>query len=283
MDVVTHLRSTEPVARASTLIRAGFARTSLRTAVASGALVAIRRGWLALPDAPEDIVTAVLLGGRLGCVSLADRLGLWTPPTEVLHIAAPRHSGRVLTDTDGVVLHWRSARWRDNPSPLESPADMVGQLAGCLDREDAVAVIDSALHHGVVSWVEVESALASRPSLLVEIDGAAEGGGESLARVRLRRRGIQVSVQARIDEVGRVDLLVGDRLVIEIDGRRWHTDPTAFERDRERDLELARLGYRVIRLSYLQVTLEWARVEQSILKIIARREHLWPSRRAPGA
>jgi very-short-patch-repair endonuclease len=283
MDVVTHLRRTEPAARASVLIRAGFTRASLRSAVASGALVTIRMGWLALPDAPVDVVTAVLIGGRLGCVSLANHLGLWTPPAELLHVAVPHHSGRALVGAPGAVLHWRSARWRDNPSPLESRADMVRQLAICLEREDAVATIDSALHSGAVSWLEVESALASLPSVLAVIDGAAEGGGESLARCRLGRRGIPVRAQARIDGVGRVDLLVGERLVLEIDGRRWHTDPASFERDRERDLELARLGYRVIRLSYLQVTLDWARVERSILEITTRREHLWPRGQAPMA
>ncbi|MDF1478715.1 DUF559 domain-containing protein [Leifsonia sp. H3M29-4] len=281
MDVAAHLRSTEPAARASALIRAGFTRAGLRSAVASGAVVQVRPGWLAIPDAPIEIVAAVRLGGRLGCVYLADHLGLWAPASDVLHVAVPQHAGRALVGTPGVVLHWRSARWRDNPSPLESRADMVKQLATCLASEDAVATIDSALHAGAVSWLEVESALASVPSMLAEIDGAAESGGESLARCRLRRRGIPVRAQVRIGTLGRVDLLVGDRLVLEIDGRRWHTDPSSFERDRERDLELAILGYRVIRLSHLQVTLDWARAERGILQLIARREHLWPRGRVP--
>ncbi|WP_275757327.1 endonuclease domain-containing protein [Salinibacterium metalliresistens] len=244
-------------------------------------MVQVRPGWLAIPDAPIEIVAAVRLGGRLGCVYLADHLGLWAPASDVLHVAVPQHAGRALVGTPGVVLHWRSARWRDNPSPLESRADMVKQLATCLASEDAVATIDSALHAGAVSWLEVESALASVPSMLAEIDGAAESGGESLARCRLRRRGIPVRAQVRIGTLGRVDLLVGDRLVLEIDGRRWHTDPSSFERDRERDLELAILGYRVIRLSHLQVTLDWARAERGILQLIARREHLWPRGRVP--
>lgn len=279
MDVAAHLRSTEPVARASTLIHAGATPARIRSAVASGTLVVIRKGWLALPDAPDAIVSAVLLGGRLGCVSLADHLGLWTPAAELLHVAVPMHSGRAIIGEPGVVLHWRSARWRDNPSPLESRADMVRQLAVCLDLEDAVATIDSALHSGAVGRLEVGSALASLPAVLAQLDGTAEGGGESLARSRLRRRGLRVRTQVMIDGVGRVDLLVGDRLVIEIDGRRWHSDPRSFERDRARDFELAARGYRVIRLSYLQVTLDWARIESGILEMVARREHQWPSGR----
>jgi very-short-patch-repair endonuclease len=60
---------------------------------------------------------------------------------------------------------------------------------------------------------------------------------------------VNVRIGSRI-----VDFLWSDqRLVVETDGYRYHRGRTAFEDDRNRDLELRRLGYDVVRLSYRQV------------------------------
>jgi hypothetical protein len=39
-------------------------------------------------------------------------------------------------------------------------------------------------------------------------------------------------------------------LIVELDGRAYHSDPTAFESDRVRDARLQRAGYRVLRVTY---------------------------------
>ena len=53
----------------------------------------------------------------------------------------------------------------------------------------------------------------------------------------------------------RVDVLVDDwRLVVEADGRRWHTRVTDFERDRWRDNVVTTRGYDVLRFTYRQLT-----------------------------
>jgi very-short-patch-repair endonuclease len=46
------------------------------------------------------------------------------------------------------------------------------------------------------------------------------------------------------------------RLVVEIDGYRFHSSRSAVERDRRRDAELAAAGYRVIRITWRQLTEE---------------------------
>ena len=79
--------------------------------------------------------------------------------------------------------------------------------------------------------------------------------------------------------MGNVDLVVGDRLVVELDGAAWHERPGDFEADRRRDRELAALGYVVIRASYRQVMTEWSEIEEQILRIVRRQGHLWPRRR----
>lgn len=51
-----------------------------------------------------------------------------------------------------------------------------------------------------------------------------------------------------------VDLLwSAGRLVVEIDGFRYHSSPTAFEQDRQRDFELLLSGYYTIRLTHTSV------------------------------
>ena len=107
------------------------------------------------------------------------------------------------------------------------------------------------------------------------VDAGCASGLETLARLHLRGHNLQVRSQVQIMGVGRVDLVVGDRLVLELDSRAHHTDHDAYERDRARDLELVRRGYLVVRVTYLQVMTGWANVERAILEITRRGEHRW--------
>ena len=54
------------------------------------------------------------------------------------------------------------------------------------------------------------------------------------------------------------------RLVVELDSRAFHSDPTAFERDRRRDADLQSWGYRVIRITWRRLDNEPAAVAHTI-------------------
>lgn len=110
-------------------------------------------------------------------------------------------------------------------------------------------------------------------AVLERID-LAESGPETLVRMRLRSLGLRVRSQMVIDGVGRVDLVVGDSLVIEVDSVSHHTDLDAYRRDRERDRRLRAMGYVPVRLTYDQVLNRWPEVEADILAMVRRREHL---------
>ena len=97
-------------------------------------------------------------------------------------------------------------------------------------------------------------------------DGRCESGIESIARYLLQLLGLRVEVQVQIDGVGRVDLLVEGRLIVEIDGRRWHPD---FERDRRRDTSAAIGRYRTLRFTWKQVLYDWPRVQAAVLAALA--------------
>jgi very-short-patch-repair endonuclease len=76
-------------------------------------------------------------------------------------------------------------------------------------------------------------------------------------------------VQVVIRGVGRVDLLVEGRLIVELDGRETHHDDEAFERDRLRDVATAIDGYRSLRLSYRQVMYGWPRAQEAVFAALA--------------
>lgn len=107
---------------------------------------------------------------------------------------------------------------------------------------------------------------------LLRADGICESGTETVFHERSRRirRLHDVRRQVTIAGVGRVDFLIGDRLVIEIDGFAYHSDPEQFEQDRRRDAALSALGYRVLRFSYHQVMSRWPEVEGAVWAAIAR-------------
>ena len=84
---------------------------------------------------------------------------------------------------------------------------------------------------------------------------------------------IGVRAQAEIDGVGIVDLLVGDRLIIECDSQAHHGE-TNYENDRRRDLAARDLGFTTLRLSYQQIWKHWKATQQSLTQEIRTRRHL---------
>jgi len=147
----------------------------------------------------------------------------------------------------------------------------LADMTSCQQRERVVATADSALNLHVLSRAEVAAAI---PNVIQWCDSRSQAGTESIVRVRLRAKRVHALPQAGIRGVGFVDLLVGDRLVIECDSAAFHDGYTS-ERDYDRDLKLVALGYLVIRLKYRHVMHEWDRVEAIILQLVRSGRHLW--------
>lgn len=64
----------------------------------------------------------------------------------------------------------------------------------------------------------------------------------------------QASFPWRTGAANRVDVLIPDhRLIIEADGRRWHTRVQDFDRDRWRDNEATAHGYRTLRFTWVHL------------------------------
>lgn len=105
------------------------------------------------------------------------------------------------------------------------------------------------------------------------LSGKSQSGTESRVRLHLQQRHVPVRPQVHIVGVGRVDLLVGNSLAIELDSRAHHTGAENYAKDRSRDLELVRLGYRVIRLTYQQVFDDWAATQLTLSDVLSSRAH----------
>ena len=244
MEIVEALELLGGVASRDSILRLWTTAGKLSRATHAGQVLRVRKGWYALPDARKDVVAAVRVGGSLTCSRALMSHEVWTMPDERVHVSVPSNASR-LRSLDGVVLHWRRSPGVIHRA-VDPVPDALAHLAECGTREAAIAAIDSALYLGLTNRPELKAVFRSSTSearrRLALADATSESGLETFARLRLRSLGIQYRTQVPIPGVGRVDLLVGKRLVVELDGFRFHTRE-AFEEDRRRDLVLQRLGF----------------------------------------
>lgn len=247
----------------------------IRRALAVGSVRRLRTGWFAGPTADPDVIRAVTAGGAASCITALAVRGVWVPHDRRLHVRRSRRL-RIERLASGLVACDVSHR-RTTPvaAAVDEVLDALDAAAGCLSSEMLTVVVDSALQRGLVERDALVELWAHAPRrvrrALARSDGIAESGTETLVRIRLARHGIALEPQVRIDGK-RVDFLVG-RLIVEVDSKAWHLDEAAYQRDRERDRQLAALGYHVVRLTYEQVMHDWPRVEADLLAIIARGGH----------
>jgi very-short-patch-repair endonuclease len=284
MELLACIRSLGGVAPTYRLLRMGWTGRALKAAVHRGAIVRVRQGWYASAFESADNLAAWRVGGRLTCVSGAAFFGLATRSTDAIHVAVARTASRLrkpsdmrhrLTPESGAVVHWRTRRI--GSAFVESPLTCLIDMCRCESPEFVVAAVDSALHAGLISraaWLRAVADLPLRLRLqLADVDGRSESIIESISRFRCRALGLQVRIQVTLASGVRVDMVIGDRLVVEVDGREYHSNPAAFERDRIRDARLTALGYRVLHFSYKQVMYDWPSVEAAILAAVEHGDH----------
>lgn len=255
-------------------------RRALASALADGLVIRARRDTYVSRWMPEPLRRAATVGGRLTCVSALALLGCFEPPGAALHVHVAPQAAR-LREPDGtprrsasadVVLHWARVDPPSTNGLLLPAANAVQHLLRCQPRPMVIAVLDSALRLSVIDLAQLERlrALAPRRLRLAadDLDDRSESGIESLVRVALRDSGLHVASQVVVPGVGRVDLLVEGRVIVEVDGRRWHAGEQA--RDYWRDLELARRGYAVVRVDYRLVVSRLDAVVAAVLRASSR-------------
>lgn len=242
--------------RREDLLAEGATRREIQAAVRRGGLGNPCRGCYSLPEASDAIVAAAVWRGRPTCVSALESWAVplvGRMPTGV-HIAVPRNRGVTTADprwSPSVVVHRGPTL---TGVPEVDAAVVVFHASRCLGPDALLIAVDHLLHRHMLDPYQIRCIRPGLTRWLVEhADAGAESPPETLARLALRTRGFEVRTQVRFDGIGRVDLVVEDAVVVEVDGRAYHSDPVAFVTDRQRDRELQALGFRVLRFAAAEV------------------------------
>lgn len=133
---------------------------------------------------------------------------------------------------------------RDAPHRLAVAAEMAERARFAVSAQDLRDMCESPAEEAFLDAM-IES------YKLETGEGALEGSGlrltnqKGLGRLRISRNNSWHQYRA--------DFIVDENLIVEIDGASYHSSPTAQERDRRRDLDLARDGYRTLRIPAREV------------------------------
>ena len=129
------------------------------------------------------------------------------------------------------------------------------------------------MNKGLIDFAQLESLplSAAARKLLEACTPFSDSGLESIVFRRLRWLKTPLRQQAHM-LCKRVDLLIGRKLVVQMDGAT-HTGAQR-DSDIRHDAELHQRGYTVVRVSYHQVMHQWEATEGLILQAIARGLHL---------
>lgn len=286
MDLIDTLVSAGGLHRAAPLIRRGLRLDALPKGVS------LYRGWIRIDEIVSlDQVRAAVYNGRVTCCSAAHHYGLpllaedRDPRT---HIAVPRNRGLHLSRSrrlDDVRVHRESGRTlEDHRRPWLAGIEAVLERAcQCVSLRSAVAMLDSARFQGLceLSGLRIPERGPSVPLLRRALAASAPGCRsilETCARLQLSDAGIQARVGVDIPGVGEVDLVVFDRLVIEVDGWEFHNSREQRAKDLWRDRRLTAMGYLVARFDFDTVMLSSTFVDE----VLALRERALDGRRAAG-
>lgn len=125
------------------------------------------------------------------------------------------------------------------------------QAIRCLDEENAIAAMESAIHTNYLRENDVRhlGALAPRRlrPLIAQLINNSGSGNETIARLRLLKAGFRVEPQGRLPGVGRQDLVIDNRIGLEVDSKEWHGEHVR-ALDIERDLLSLGFGRPVLRI-----------------------------------
>jgi very-short-patch-repair endonuclease len=204
------------------------------------------------------------------------------------HGAHSRVAGPVVHQIDDLRPHHVV---RANGLPVTKPARAVVEVAAVLGRRRLRRVLDDVLLGHLAKLPQIAACLREvmrpgKPGVrkLAEILDDRSNGyippQSELERALLAALAVaglpeprrQFPLPGRGDLEGLVDAAYPDaQLIIEADGRRWHTRLDDFATDRRRDREAARVGWQTIRFVYDEIMYDPAGVGRQVAEIRAER------------
>lgn len=258
------------------LVRLGAARGTIDDWVANGRLHAIHRGVYAFGhEAITEkgrLLAAVLACGPGAVLSHRSAGALWKLRpwrSPIVEVTVPRESAPRPRRT---IVH----RTRHLPAtqvttldglPVTTVARTLLDLAEVLERRALERTLDEAQYLRLLNLTSLDAAVRSAPGRRgpARLKAALEAHRPGTTRTRSE---LEEGFLALCDHHGlprpevnqtHESYLVDFRwpeadLIVEVDGRAAHHTPIAFERDHERDVNLALSDARVLRFTYRQVT-----------------------------
>ena len=264
------------IARGTQLQAFGCTRADLAAAARSGDIVRVRPGVYALAGIDPRVITAAEHGGALTCAAALRSHGVWMLPEKKQEEAGAEvhvwmgKAGRRHHAECGCVAHHSPGK---APLGIAPVAAALIHLFRCADHETFFAAYESAWNQRLIMASDRDRIRRELPLtarwLLDLARGDAESGLESLLRLRLHLLGIRLDCQVQIDGVGRVDFVVGGRVILEADGKANH-DGIMRHKDLIRDAEASARGYETLRFDYAMIVHDWDRVVAAILPALAR-------------
>jgi very-short-patch-repair endonuclease len=281
---------------------AGLTDDAITRWIRAGRLRRISRGVYFVGSGPLPergrILAAVLASGR-GAVashrSAAFLLGIGERSPRVIDVISQRQGGRQI---DGIRVHsvaypGRHELVRVHGIVCTNVARTVVDLAGVYGDDGLRGTFERAKANGVLDLGAIEAALASAgkrrgaPALrrvIEEWRPVAETAEHATVRSLFEAKLLPLIAAARLPmpranasvrtatRTLEVDLLwPTERFVVEADSRPHHATEVAFERDRQRDLDLKAVGYDVLRITWRQVEREPHKVFAVVRSELKRR------------
>lgn len=265
------------------LLERGLSPREIQYRLETGRLRAVHRGvYMVGPEIGpwRRERAAVLACGAESWLGYGTAAAVWeltaVPPTRPVAVI----SRRDLRLTDSGIRVYRASALHDDEVteseglPITTPARTLLDLASVAKADE----VERALHRAIPRLVEpdaIEALLRRYPRrqgrrlLRMLLDsGAVPAVTRSEAEralLRLLRSGDLPLPKTNVILLGyEVDCLWrAEKLVVEVDGRAFHSDARSFEGDRDRDAALVAAGYRVMRVT-------WKQIQQKPRPLIAR-------------
>ncbi|MDJ0337326.1 hypothetical protein [Cryobacterium sp. PH31-O1] len=284
------------VATCDELFSRGVSAGRIRAEIASGVIKRAARGIYICRHSDADQRVAASSRAQIDCVSAVRRARVWSGLGFDLHLRRLPHAhpggahrasrelaaenalhtnASQVADASGrpVRVHWTKLRFSDaGQSWLVSPMNAVWQAIHCLDEENAIACLESAVHMEYLTIDQVQEIGRAAPARLQsgirEMEFTSDSGLETVVRRRLRHAGFSVVAQVHVNGLGDEDLVVDDFVALETDGEKWH-GADRFQADRDRDLLAEGLGRRTLRLTHKHVMFEWETTLATIERVVA--------------
>jgi len=274
----------------------GMSRDAIKRRVESERWIRVRPGLYLIPGFDPSLrgrlaAACAALGGVVSHESAAELLDLPYVRRRLAVVTVPvRRTNRfpdviVHQSTDLTSGYVIEVEGLPTTNPVRTAVDLASRLkphtvGRIIDHivinrqgsiEDFVNAVSELARHGKPGMATMHTVLEPRT-------GEAYMGDSHLEMIglrRLREWGFpepepQYSLPWRSSRQGRVDFAYpAIRLIIELDGRRWHSTLDAFDEDRQRD-NLAQLaGWRVLRITYRMLVEQPGEVRAMLTKAFA--------------